>query len=253
MGRSLFDQRRHLFRSGSINRMAGAGDFDLVAPGPRRVPSFEVRIDGPVRTCYEHPGWFASPRGCGDDCLETVSRVEHLRSRHKGSLLRRKVGCKVLLKLCGIEISEAVCRLLYCRRLAEVTGKALSVISFIFASVWHVGCDIHQTSNSGIVSGFCDYGSPITMSYENAGAFLLSQDAACRGHIFLKRRLRFLNDADVVAVPDKNVVDAFPARSVGPGAVDKHNVLHWGILSLNRCYVQRSKQCEGNRWFESAE
>jgi hypothetical protein len=37
-------------------------------------------------------------------------------------------------------------------------------------------------------------------------------------------RLRLLDDADVVAILDKNVVDAFPARTVGPGAVDQNNI-----------------------------
>src|SRR5580700_2274772 len=252
MRRSLFDQRRYLFRPGDINRMASAGDFDLVAVGPRSVPSFEVRIDGPICTRYEHPAWLASPRRCSDDRLEIVSRVKHLRSRHKGCPLRRKVSSKVLVKLSGIQISEAVRRLLYRGGLAEVGGKALSIISLVFVVVWHVGCDVHQTNNNGIVPGFRDYRSPIAMSYKNTRTVLLSQDASCRGYIFFKRRLRLLYDADVIAVLDKNVVDAFPPRSVGPGAVNEHNVLHGCVLSLDRCYVQRSKQCEGNTWFESA-
>jgi hypothetical protein len=33
-----------------------------------------------------------------------------------------------------------------------------------------------------------------------------------------------LDDADVVAIFDKNVVDAFPARTVCPGAVDQNNI-----------------------------
>jgi len=60
------------------------------------------------------------------------------------------------MKLCGIQISEPVCRLLYCCGLAEVTGEALSIIGFIFASVWHVGCDVNQTNNNGI--GASNYG-----------------------------------------------------------------------------------------------
>src|SRR5580698_353619 len=252
MRRSLFDQRSYLFRPGDINRMASAGDFDLVAVGPRSVPPFKVRIDDPVCTCYEHPAWFASPRRCSDDRLEIVSRVEHLGSRHEGCPLCRKVGCEVLPKLCGIQISEAVCRLLYCGGLTEVTGKAPSIVSLIFASVWHVGRDVHQTNNNGIIPRFCDYRSAIAMSHKNAGTVLLSKDTPCRGHIFFKRRLGFLYDAYVISVLDKNVVDAFPARSVGPCSVNEHNVLHRCVLSVHRCYVQRSKQCEGNTQFESA-
>jgi hypothetical protein len=35
-----------------------------------------------------------------------------------------------------------------------------------------------------------------------------------------------LHDADVVAVLDKNVVNAFPAGSIGPGAVNQNNILN---------------------------
>jgi hypothetical protein len=33
-----------------------------------------------------------------------------------------------------------------------------------------------------------------------------------------------LNDADLVAILDKNVVNASPARSIGPGTVDQNNI-----------------------------
>jgi len=56
-------------------------------------------------------------------CME--KQTGHLRSRHESGLLGREVGCEVLMKLCGGEVGETVCRLLYCSRLAEVTWKAL--------------------------------------------------------------------------------------------------------------------------------
>jgi hypothetical protein len=59
---------------------------------------------------YQHPARFASPRRRGDDCFEIVSCVEHLRSRHESGLLHRQVGCEVLMKLRGIEVSETVSR-----------------------------------------------------------------------------------------------------------------------------------------------
>jgi hypothetical protein len=75
----------------------------------------------------------------GDHCLEVVGDIGHLRSRHENGLLRREVRSEVLMKLCGVEVSETVCRLLYCSRFAEVTWEALSVVSLIFSSVGHVG------------------------------------------------------------------------------------------------------------------
>src|SRR6266446_8190476 len=97
------------------------------------IPPFEVGIDGSVLLRYQHPARFASPRRCGDDRFEIVSGVEHLRSRHERGLFRRQVGCEVFMKLRGVEVSETVSRFLYRSRLAEVTGKALSVVSLILA------------------------------------------------------------------------------------------------------------------------
>src|SRR6266404_3741676 len=116
----------------------------------RGVPTFKVRVNGSVFSRYQHPAWFASPRRRGDDCLEIVGSVEHLRSGHEGGLLSRKVGCEVLMKLRWVEVSKTVRCLLYCRRLAEVTGKTLSVVSLILSRIRHVGRDVDQSGNGGI-------------------------------------------------------------------------------------------------------
>ena len=60
----------------------------------------------------------------------------------KSGLLSRQVGCEVLMKLRGVEVSETVCRFLYRSRLAEVTRESLSVVSLVLSSVWHVGRDV---------------------------------------------------------------------------------------------------------------
>src|SRR5260370_3597034 len=117
---SLFDQSCNLLRPGDVDRGAGARDFDLVAVGSCGIPAFEVRVNGSVFCRYQHPAWFASPRSRGDYFSEVVSKVEYLRARHESGLLGRQVGCEVLMKLCGVEVSETVCRLLYRTRLAEV-------------------------------------------------------------------------------------------------------------------------------------
>src|ERR1700682_4929183 len=148
-----------------------------MAVGSCGIPAFEVGIDGSVFCRYQHPAWFASPRRRGDDRFESVSCVEHLRSRHESGLLSRQVGCEVLMKLRGVEVSETVCRLLDRRRLAEVTWEALSVVGLALSGVWHVGRDVHQPSNRWIRSGFSNYSSPIAVSGENARSILLSKNA----------------------------------------------------------------------------
>src|SRR5437667_353477 len=138
-----------------------------MALGSCGVPPFEIRVDGSVFCRYQHPAWFASPRSRGDDCFEIVSCIEHLRSRHESGLLSRQVGCEVLMKLRRVEISETVCRLLYCARLAEVAGKALSNVGLIFSRIWHMCRDIDQSGNRWIRSRFGDYGAAITVGHQN--------------------------------------------------------------------------------------
>src|SRR5205807_109752 len=164
------------------------------------VPPFEVRVDGPVLCRYQHPARFASPRRCGDDCFEIVSQVKHLRSRHKSSLLSRKVGCEVLMKLRGIEVSETVCGLLYRSRLAEVTWKSLSIVSLILSRIRHMGRNVDQAGNRWIRSRFGDDGAAITVSHQNARSIFQSEDALRRRHIFLKGCLRLLDDTYLVTI-----------------------------------------------------
>ena len=155
-----------------------------------------------------------------------------MRSRHESGLLSRQVGCEVLMKLRGIEVSETVCRLLYRSRLAEVTWESLSIVSLILSGIWHVGRDIDQTDNRWIRPRFGNYRSAIAMSDENARSILLSNNALGRSDIFFKGRLRLLDDADLVAILDENVVNAFPARTIGPGTVNQNNIPNARLLVL---------------------
>jgi hypothetical protein len=123
--------------------MARACDFDHVAMSSLGVPSFKVRVDGFIFCRYHHPTWFASPRSRGDDCFEIARRVEYLRSRHEVGLLYRKIRCKVLMELRGVEVRKTICRLLYRARLAEVTREALAIVGFVLSSVWHVRRNVH--------------------------------------------------------------------------------------------------------------
>src|SRR6266481_1928635 len=221
---SFFDQSRNFLRPGGVDRVARALDFDLVTLGSFGVPPFEVRVDGSVFCRYQHPARFASPRRRGDDRFEIVSCVEHLRSSHESGLLSWQVGCEVLMKLRGVEVSETVSRLLYCSRLAEVTWEAFSVVRLILSSVWHVSRDVNQSGNRWIRARFGNYGSPVAVSDKNARSILLSKDALGGSHIIFKGRLRFLDDADIVAILDEKVVNALPARTICPGTVNQYNI-----------------------------
>src|ERR1700678_3019169 len=207
-----------------------------MAAGPCGIPPFEVRVDGSVCSSYQHPARFGSPRSRGDDGFEIVSRVEYLRSRHEGGLLCRKVGCEILMELRRVEISETICRFLYRSRLAKVAWETLSVVRLILASVWHVGGDINQSDDRWIRSGFGNYRSTVTMSDKNTRSILLSEDSLCGSHIFFKGRLRLLDDADVETIFHKKGLDAFPARSVCPSAVDQNNIPDPIVLVL--CWEQ---------------
>src|SRR2546430_9216126 len=191
-----------------------------MAIGPCGIPAFEVGTDGSVFCRYQHPTRFASPRRRGDDCFEIVGCVEHLRSRHESGLLSRQISCEVFMKLPGVEVSEAVSCFLYCIGFAEVTWKSFSVVRLIFSGIRHVGRDVDKTGNRWIRSGFGNYGSAIAVTDQNALTILLSEDALRRGYVFLKGSFRLLNNADVEAILDQNVVNTFPAGTICPGAED---------------------------------
>ena len=81
-------------------------------------------------------------------------------------------------------------------------------------------------------SRFRNYGSSIAVGDKNARSVLQCEDAFHGGYIFLEGRLRLLDDADVIAVLDKVVVNALPARTVRPGTVDEDDIFHVGLLSV---------------------
>src|SRR5208282_5648205 len=188
----------------------GARNFDFVAVSSRGIPPFEIGVNGSVASGYQHPAWLTSPRSSGDYCFEILGFVQHLRPRHERGLLRRDVGCEVLMKLRRIEVSETICCLLYRVRLTEITGEALSIVRLILSRIRHVGCDVHQAGNHWVSPSFSDYRSPIAVCHKNARSVLLREDAPRSGDIVLEGRLRFLYDADAVAVFDENLVNTFP-------------------------------------------
>src|SRR6266481_3322643 len=126
------------------------------------------------------------------------------------------------MKLRGVEVSETVSRLLNRSRLAEITGESFSIVSLILSSIRHMGRDVDQSGNRWIGPGFGNYRSPVAVGDQNARSILLSQDAFRSGDIVFKGCLRFLNDADVVAILDQNLVNAFPARTISPGTVNEN-------------------------------
>jgi hypothetical protein len=70
------------------------------------------------------------------------------------------------------------------------------------------------------------------VSDQNTRPILLSEESLRGSDIFFKGRLRLLDEADFVAILDKNVVDAFPARAICPSAVDQNNIPNAMLLVL---------------------
>src|SRR5260370_2579321 len=128
------------------------------------------------------------------------------------------------MKLRGVEISETVSRFLYCIGFAEVTWKSFSVVSLIFSRIRHVGPDVNQSSDRRIRPGFSNYGSAIAVSDKNARSILLRKDTLRRGHIIFTGCLRLLDHADRVTIPNQNVVNTFPARTICPGAMNPKSI-----------------------------
>jgi hypothetical protein len=74
-----------------------------------------------------------------------------------------------------------------------------------------VGRDINQCHDLRIVRGFSDYSSAVAVSDNDAWSVLLSDHAFRRGYVFFERRFWLLNDANIVAILDENIVNSFPA------------------------------------------
>jgi hypothetical protein len=62
------------------------------------------------------------------------------------------------------------------------------------------------------------------MTDKNARSVLKSEGPLGGSHVFFKRRLRLLNDADVVAILHKNVVNALPAGTICPSTMNQNNI-----------------------------
>jgi hypothetical protein len=67
---------------------------------------------------------------------------------------------------------------------------------------------------------------------KNARSVLKSEGAFGGSHIVFKRSFRFLDDTDVVAVFDEDVVNAFPAGTIRPGTVNQNNIPNAMLLVL---------------------
>jgi hypothetical protein len=87
-----------------------------------------------------------------------------------------------------------------------------------------VGGDVHQAGDRWAVSRFGNDRSPIAVSNKNARPVFLSKDSLRSGDICLERRLRLLDDTDSVAILDKDVVNALPARTICPRTVNQNNI-----------------------------
>ena len=64
------------------------------------------------------------------------------------------------------------------------------------------------------------------MRDKNARPVLEGEHAFRCGDVLLECGLRLLHHADVVTVLDENIVDAAPAGTIGPGAVNENNIVN---------------------------
>jgi hypothetical protein len=69
-----------------------------------------------------------------------------------------------------------------------------------------------------------NHGSSVAVRDKDVRSILECEDTLHGGHIILEGRFRLLDDADVVAIHDQNVVDAFPAGTICPGSVNQNNI-----------------------------
>ncbi|HEX8893480.1 MAG TPA: hypothetical protein VF783_09155, partial [Terriglobales bacterium] len=54
----------------------------------------------------------------------------------------RQIRGEPIMELCGIEVREVVGYFLDCARVIEITGEALPILRFAFASIGQLGCHL---------------------------------------------------------------------------------------------------------------
>jgi hypothetical protein len=95
-----------------------------------------------------------------------------------------------------------------------------------------VSSDVHQAGDRRIRPRFGNDRSSIAVSDKNTQTILESNDALRGGNVFLERRQRLFYDADVKAIFEENVVDAFPSRTICPGTVHQNDIPNTMLFAL---------------------
>ena len=81
----------------------------------------------------------------------------------------------------------------------------------------------------------------IAVSNKDAGSFLPSKHAFGGRHVILKGCFGFLNNAYVETVLKKDVINAFPARTICPCAMHQYDILY-DALCPNGYTAERGKE-----------
>src|SRR6266403_1286039 len=94
-----------------------------------------------------------------------------------------------------------------------------------------------------MVSGFSDYRSPVGMANENRRSVLRCKNSLGNCYVVLQRYRRILDDADLIAVPLQDFVDALPAGAIHKATMDENDVIHGSSPPLfdMSAYIGRSR------------
>jgi hypothetical protein len=157
-------------------------------------------------------------------------------------LLGAEVGREQLMELCRVDIGETVRRLLYCGRVGQVAWKTLSVFRLFLSGIRHMSGNIDQADNGRVVSRFGDYRTSVAVSNKDAGSFLPGKHAFGGRHVIFKGCFGFLNNAYVETMLNKDVINALPARTIGPCAMHQYDILYEDALCLNGYTADRGKK-----------
>src|SRR5258705_2781227 len=192
--------------------MARAFEFFCVAVSARVVPPLEIGINYLVRRRDNRPARLGLPRSSGQRRSEDLGCCQYLRPRFEFGLLARQVGGEVLVEVRGVEVGEAVVRLLY--RSFLLRGGAghvllLSKGALVLSDVGSVRSDVHKSDDIRMDAGLGDDRAAVAVTDEDARTFLQIEDTLSRRNVIFQRGQRFLNDADVVAVLNQSFVNWF--------------------------------------------
>lgn len=210
-----------------------AGLIDGLGTGALGHHPLRVDRDHLVVGRHQIPARLALPGRHGRLAIQGGDTPGDLRVSHECRDIGLHIGRERGGELRVIERQEAVLRR-QDRRHRRAGSRIGDQLADRFTLVGRERCDVDQPRDLRIGARFGDDDATIGMTDQNDIAVGGGDGALGDGNVVGQGGGRVLDDADLVAVPLQDLVDAFPSRTVDETAVDEDDRLDRDGLSLGR-------------------